>query len=271
MRFFPSKIILFGEHTLLCGSEGLAIPGKQCCGRWAQGSQQFEGTDLFKFAEYLSSKNFHNKVNHHALLADVQQGWSFESNIPVGYGVGSSGAYCAAVYDRYAEIEETDLKYIREDLAGMESFFHGASSGIDPLISYYNQSIHLTSGQPTVVSLSSEVIDSFQTVDTNIRRQGSFYIQMFADRMQDKIFAGKINDILIPSVNNAIKACLAGDLKALYQYFFEISYFQLVWMTEFIPFDWIKRWEKRLSDYDGFLKICGAGGGGFLIELKKSK
>jgi hypothetical protein len=39
-------------------------------------------------------------------------------------------------------------------------------------------------------------------------------------------------------------------------------------MTEFIPFDWIKRWEKRLSDYDGFLKICGAGGGGFLIELK---
>jgi hypothetical protein len=37
---------------------------------------------------------------------------------------------------------------------------------------------------------------------------------MFADRMQDKIFAGKINDILIPSVNNAIKACLAGDLKA---------------------------------------------------------
>lgn len=269
MRTFPSKVILFGEHSLLWGSDGLAIPWTQYSGGWAQGSQQFEGTDLFKFADYLRTQKFHNLFDHNLFLTDVRDGWSFASNIPVGYGVGSSGAYSAAVYTRYAEIVHQDKEVIREDLAKIETFFHGASSGIDPLISYFNQPFHIDDGQPKAVNLEKKVIQSFNLVDSGIPRKGSYYIRFFADKMQDKMFDEKVREILIPAVTQAIRACLEGDLKALYQHYFEISYFQLVWMTEFIPLNKIKAWEKKLSDYDGFYKICGAGGGGFFLELKK--
>ena len=52
--------------------------------------------------------------------------------------VWESGAVTACIYDRYVE-KSTDLKEIRTRLAQMESFFHGKSSGIDPWVSYSQQ------------------------------------------------------------------------------------------------------------------------------------
>jgi len=68
----------------------------------------------------------------------------FDSSIPQGYGVGSSGALVAAIYDTYAidKIEATEtltrdkLLRLKEIFSLMESFFHGKSSGLDPLNSY---------------------------------------------------------------------------------------------------------------------------------------
>ena len=36
------------------------------------------------------------------LKRDIDKGMYFDSSIPQGYGVGSSGALVAAVYDKYA-------------------------------------------------------------------------------------------------------------------------------------------------------------------------
>lgn len=269
MRQYPSKIILFGEHTLLWGSEGLAVPGNGYFGLWVQGNPRYQGTDLFKFAEYLSGQELHNQVDHAALLEDAANGWFFDSNIPVGYGVGSSGAYSAAVYDRYADVTDKDASHIRQDLAAIESFFHGSSSGIDPLISYYERAFHLKGGQPAEVVITDRIRDSFVLTDTGIKRDGIEYIKMFAQKMEDPNFAEKIRELYIPMVANAIEACLKDDVARLHEQFFEISYFQLVWMTDFIPFHLIKKWEQRLSDYTGYYKICGAGGGGFLVEIRR--
>ena len=68
----------------------------------------------------------------------------FDSSIPQGYGVGSSGAIVAAFYDKYAQNKITVLENLtREKLlklktifSEMESYFHGKSSGLDPLNSY---------------------------------------------------------------------------------------------------------------------------------------
>ncbi|HPB52032.1 MAG TPA: hypothetical protein PLC76_03905 [Saprospiraceae bacterium] len=269
MRQYPSKIILFGEHTLLWGSEGLAIPGNQYFGHWAQGNPRHQGTDLYSFADYLSGQKFHNRVDHAGLLKDATNGWFFDSNIPVGYGVGSSGAYSAAIYDRYACVTDKDASHIRQDLAAIESFFHGSSSGIDPLISYYDRSFHLKDGYPEEVVIADRIRDSFTLTDTGIKRDGSDYIRLFAQKMEDPNFAQKIKELYIPLVTNAIDACLKDDIGRLHEHFFEISYFQLVWMTEFIPFHLIKKWEQQLSDYTGYYKICGAGGGGFLLKIRK--
>lgn len=41
---------------------------------------------------------------------DLQEGMYFDSSIPRGYGVGSSGAIVAAIYDKYAEDKITVLE-----------------------------------------------------------------------------------------------------------------------------------------------------------------
>ena len=57
----------------------------------------------------------------------------FDSSIPQGYGVGSSGALVAAIYDQYALNKITVLENLTKDklvqlktvFAAMESFFTG--------------------------------------------------------------------------------------------------------------------------------------------------
>jgi len=270
MRSYPSKVILFGEHSLLYGGEGLALPGRDYCGHWNRGNAQHFGTDLFRLAEYLlvHAHSFNNSLNVPAFLKDAEDGWFFDSNIPVGYGSGSSGAYSAALYDRYGDIKNRDTEKMKADMALIESYFHGQSSGIDPLVSYCNRPFHFVDGMINEASLSDDLTGHFKLVDTRIPRHGSTYIEMFGNKMNDKVFADKIYNTLIPAVSNAIEATLENDQVRLKNLFFEISYFQLVWMPEFIPLTWIRTWEHRLSENTGFLKLCGAGGGGFLLEYR---
>jgi mevalonate kinase len=55
----------------------------------------------------------------------------FDSSIPQGYGVGSSGALVAAIYDRYAQDKITVLENSWKVIAAKKhilsngSFFHG--------------------------------------------------------------------------------------------------------------------------------------------------
>ncbi len=87
------------------------------------------------------------------LTKDVANGMYFDSSIPQGYGVGSSGALVAAIYDKYANDKITVLENLtREKLLSlkvifgkMESFFHGKSSGLDPLNSYLSLPILINS------------------------------------------------------------------------------------------------------------------------------
>ena len=77
----------------------------------------------------------------------------FDSSIPQGYGVGSSGALVAAIYDEYASDKITVLENLTRDkllqlktiFSEMESFFHGKSSGLDPLNSYLSIPILINS------------------------------------------------------------------------------------------------------------------------------
>jgi mevalonate kinase len=56
----------------------------------------------------------------------------FDSTIPQGYGVGSSGALVAAIYDKYAQdksrfsrTHSRKIITVKNIFSQMESFFHG--------------------------------------------------------------------------------------------------------------------------------------------------
>ena len=64
------------------------------------------------------------------LSKHIQKSLFFNSTVPAGYGLGSSAALTAAVFDSYTSVKKhSDLEDILEQLARMEDFFHKKSSG----------------------------------------------------------------------------------------------------------------------------------------------
>ena len=143
---FYSKILLFGEYGIIKDSKGLSIPynfynGALKMDKNSSLSAEESNRNLKKFLKYLSNIDTNLVTFDLAQLEqDIQAGMYFDSSIPQGYGVGSSGALVAALYDKYAQDKITVLENLtREKLlklkaifSEMESFFHGKSSGLDP-------------------------------------------------------------------------------------------------------------------------------------------
>ena len=83
-------------------------------------------------------------LNLDAFEADINGGLYFDSSIPQGFGVGSSGALVAAIYDRYAtekinpeeNLSRENLIALKQIFSQMESYFHGRSSGLIFSVAY---------------------------------------------------------------------------------------------------------------------------------------
>ena len=111
---FSSKILLFGEYSIVLNSIGFAIPYPLYEGRLnlkAANEDKDSQKKILEYIEYLKikEKNLPGfdwlKINK-----DVTNSLFFKSNIPQGYGLGSSGALVAAFYDRYAKKKYIPIK-----------------------------------------------------------------------------------------------------------------------------------------------------------------
>jgi len=198
---------------------------------------------------------------------------SFESTIPFGYGVGSSGALTAGIYDRYGIDKKQGLFILKRELGAIESFFHGASSGIDPLICYLNQPILMHSKtELEQLDVLPELAIPFFLVDTHISRKTAPLVELFLEKSKNAHYQNRCEAELIPAVDNAIAALLAGDSELLFEQWHEISFFQYKYFLEMIPKGFRDLWLAGLSGDDFKLKLCGAGGGGFILGIgNKSK
>ena len=159
---FYSKILLFGEYGIIRDSKGLSIPYNFYNGALKKEESPSaeaikSNANLKRFVTYLETLQSEQPslvtFDLATLNSDVATGMYFDSSIPQGYGVGSSGALVAAIYDKYAYNKITVLENLtREKLlqlknifSQMESFFHGKSSGLDPLNSYLSIPILINS------------------------------------------------------------------------------------------------------------------------------
>ena len=141
---YHGKVLLFGEYSVILDSKALIVPYRKVSA-WLRfpGSGDFTGKayesnqNLRLFSAYLHEKQKKNpdlsNLDLARLYDDIAKGLYLESTIPGKYGLGSSGALCAAIYGEYGTLSGLPVTELRTLLAGMESFFHGSSSGIDPL------------------------------------------------------------------------------------------------------------------------------------------
>ena len=156
---FYAKILLFGEYGIIKNAKALSIPYNYYKGALRMDNNTFEAavssnTKLKAFAQHLTSlDNALVTFDHKRLTSDLTKGMYFDSSIPQGYGVGSSGALVAAIYDRYAfekitvleNLTRQKLTKLKSIFSAMESFFHGKSSGLDPLNSFLSLPITIHS------------------------------------------------------------------------------------------------------------------------------
>jgi mevalonate kinase len=284
---FSSKLLLFGEHTILRGSAALALPLPLFSGKWAyttpENAQALQ-RNLTDWCQYLAEQQSTGALETELDLARFREELAaslyFDSNIPNGYGAGSSGALCAALYARYAlqPIERVDIARfpeLKRILGQMESFFHGSSSGTDPLIVYLNQPVLLQAdGSIQTLEVPDWPLETtgfqFFLLDTGIQRSTAPWVNLFLERCTDADYLHNIQQELIPLTAQAIAAFRAGDWSSLFERWRKISALQQVHFTPMIPESFQNLWTEGLNSGHFALKLCGAGGGGFLLGMGKT-
>ncbi|MBR9922402.1 MAG: mevalonate kinase [Bacteroidetes bacterium] len=263
-RTYPSKLLLFGEYSVVLGSEAIAVPWPKFRGRWEAGEQ---APPLDEFIDWLESQDAYDMA---AFRKAIANGWCYKSDIPIGYGVGSSGALTAAVYDAFRKEKQKDPADIRKSLAALEAFFHGSSSGTDPLISYLNAGVHLKGMDGfEVLEVLPEISNETELylLDTGISRSTAPLVRQFLEMCEDPAYKLRIENDLNPLVAEAIRAYLQEDAEDLRESWVRISQLQWELFQPMIPEDFKKLWEEGLHSGDYYLKLCGAGGGGYFLSL----
>lgn len=277
-NMFSSKILLFGEYTLIKGSQGLAFPLREYCGAFKKAEEQENEQPHFSleaFCKYLQgSKLISERMNLNAFEADIEKGYYFDSNIPQGYGIGSSGALCAAVYARYShDFERKDsysskeLMELKDAMALMECFYHGSSSGLDCLISLIDRPVFIEDRNifHIVQRPDFSQCGSFYLYDSGESRKTAPLVHSFLNRYEeDDAYKSDIDEFVL-FMNRIIADFLDGNKDSFREAFYELSRFQYLHFSEMIPQSLRNLWLEGLETKEYFFKFCGAGGGGFFM------
>ena len=283
---FYAKILLFGEYGIIKDSKGLAIPYNSYQGALIISDDTSEkATDsnrkLKEFYLYLKSLNDPDiKLRLEELRTDIDLNMHFDSSIPQGYGVGSSGALVAAIYDKYADDKITVLENLtREKLlklkstfAKMESFFHGKSSGLDPLNSYLSLPILINSKtnlEATGIPSQKEGKGAVFLLDSEMIGETQPMVNIFMNKMKNKGFRNMIDQDFARLTDHCIDDFLHGDVKSLFGNVKKLSKVVLKHFKPMIPDSFHKLWQQGIETNDYYLKLCGSGGGGYILGFTK--
>lgn len=273
-RNYYGKIILFGEYTVLEGYSALAMPHPELFGCWDV--QEEEDPRLIELSKYLMAHqektDWLKKEDILEFECEAEAGLKFESNIPSGYGAGSSGALIAAWYNRYvAEKGDLSIDALQARLALLESHYHGTSSGLDPLVSYLNTTI-LVQDRITQACTDEqlEFPKAFELIDTGKPRSSAALVAKFQEKKKDKQFLEEVLPKLGAANDAAIQSYRQSDAAGLLSRIKEISQIQFEHFEEMVPDEYKERWQSGWQKGE-YYKLCGAGGGGYLLKWNEKK
>ena len=280
-KSYPSKLLLFGEYTVLIGSQSLAVPFSHFNLQFTRNGKNNFNQTIKAFYSYLNDIDFskwHVSFNPKLYKAFFEQGYNVASSIPVGYGVGSSGAVTAAVFDLFFEklpgFNRNDLITLKGLLAQIENYFHGKSSGIDPLIIYLN---HPVISDPVLniepVEFNRDIYNDYGVylIDAGISRSTAEYVEIFNKKRLSNIGFNK-NLERIMMLNNQLINQAKGNwpVEDNSTRFRELSVLQYEGFSQMIPQSIDKIWKSLLADHNHLIKLCGAGGGGFFFLFSRN-
>tara|TARA_B100001287_G_C22667888_1_gene523768 strand:+ start:619 stop:1548 length:930 start_codon:yes stop_codon:yes gene_type:complete len=290
---FYSKILLFGEYGIIKNSKGLSIPynffkGGLKLGDLSNESIKESNKTLNGFADFLFKiKSSLVEFENIKIKEDLRKGMYFDSTIPRGYGVGSSGAIVAAFYEKYAlnkitvleNLTKVKLLTLKKIFSEMEAYFHGTSSGLDPLNSYLSLPILIqsknnveTTGIPSQIKKGKGAVF---LIDSGESSQTAPMIEIFLNSMKNKKFNKVMREEFIKITDSCVENFLDANFKSLLLDIKKLSSVVFKYFKPMIPSQFHEVWKRGIESNDYFLKLCGSGGGGYILgftrDIEKTK
>ncbi|NND93745.1 MAG: mevalonate kinase [Flavobacteriales bacterium] len=280
---YTGKILLFGEYGIIQDSMGLSIPYHPYKGSLKfdsidQEQSDYSNGELIKFKDFLGSQDngVEAQFDIARLSEDLGNGMHFDSSIPEGFGVGSSGAIVAAIYDNYAldaiapdpNINSKSLARLKGILGQMEAYFHGKSSGLDPLICYLKLPILIKSkNEMNTVGLPSEGDSKggIFLLNTGMTGKTQPLVNHFLERCKEEGFRKMLKKEFKKYNDACIESFLRKDVQPLMENVKELSKVLLAHFKPMIPEIFHKLWKQGIDSNAYYLKLCGSGGGGFIL------
>lgn len=287
MKIFFAKLLLFGEYGLMFGARALAIPFFRYGGQLmlpdmavSDPASTKSSVELERFVSWFQHEQLNSKMNFpldlDRLRQDIGRNLFFQSDIPPEYGVGSSGALCAAIFHEYSIYGKNLLQVckrhslpeaLKKDFSVMESYFHGRSSGLDPLVSFFHQPVMFENNHISVPYLRTDRLPySVYLIDTGIPGATSPMVVRFLEKMQDPDFETVFNRDYLPANDRVVHSFLLGKHDELFRYLRQITRFQLDYLSEMIPNAFTEMIEELMAKKI-YIKLLGSGGGGFLLAF----
>jgi Mevalonate kinase len=197
---------------------------------------------------------------------ELEHGLFLDSNIPRGYGLGSSGALVAAVYERYALRFFENLSSLKSVLAEMENSFHGNSSGNDPLQCYLGKPFKITKEKGIEVldfDFSLSPIRVF-LIDTKKKSPTGPLVDYYMAQRKQPSYLEAFQQCYLPCVSSCIDAFLEHR---------SVDFFLSLEMLTSMQMDFLRPMitDNTLSLFNGTfgfhfgVKILGSGGGGYVL------
>ena len=279
---FHAKILLFGEYGIMESAQGLSIPYLFYKGRFkfSELETDFEkesNHSLKKYVEYLAIVEYPEgfRLNLSQFSDDIENGLFFDSDIPQGYGVGSSGALVAAIFDRYSTerletktLTQKQFKDLKAFFGDMESYFHGKSSGIDPLICYINSPILIENKENisrVEIPKENQGEGAIFLIDSQMIGETEPMVRLFFEKMKSEDFRKTLKEDFIKYNDACIHAFLNQENTILLKNIRDISEWTYQHFCPMIPQSVINIWREGLDSGIYSLKLCGSGGGGYIL------
>ena len=269
---FNSKILLFGEYGIMHDSNALSIPYKKFNGSLSKSDhlsedQKISNRNIESLYEYIIQEDYLNDIiNSDNLKEEIDSGLYFDSNIPIGSGLGSSGALVSSIISRYSKVDLKSFSNseIKKIMSLVESKFHGNSSGFDPAVSYFNKPMLYSNQKIKLIERIPFKDFKVYIIDSQIDSSTKKMIKVFEDKISKSEFRLFFNSKFINNTNQCINH-LINTSKLFRDSVKELSNDTLHNFQEMIPEKLKNKWKEGIKNDSYYMKLCGSGGGGFFL------
>ena len=288
---YYGKILLFGEYGIIQDSMGLSIPYTDYNGQflYSESPSSYStksNQSLFNYYNHLVSLNKEGNLpcdlNLDKFKEELDQGLYFDSSIPQGFGIGSSGAIVAAIYDKYCgtnkidankQISNEDILVLKKIFSSLESYYHGTSSGLDPLICYLKIPVLIKSkNEIGTVGIPDSVEGKGAIFLLNTGQVGNTQplVQHFLERCKEEGFRNMLKNKFKKYNDASIEAFLKNEGKSLLKNVKSLSKVLYEHFQPMIPKVYRQLWKEGIESNAYYLKLCGSGGGGFILGFTEN-